>query len=1164
MTDFLLDSVSIALPISAVIALLLLAFRIAGHGLSAKCRHAVWLIIILRLCIPFGIQSLPTLFEVAIPQAAVTVSEPQDAAPTVTVPQNLPDTVYSYDTSSSVAASMPVEGPARKLLSPLEFAAWVYICGMIVFAAYKTFMYAVFAYGMKRSLYAPDGALKELYSGLSAKLGIKRTPKLCIGKVADSPMLYGLIRPRVVLPESVAGLPKTALTEILTHELTHYKRRDLWIKLAAEVAVAVNWHNPLVHIAATRLSRECELACDECTLDGLDEKSRREYVSVMLGIIKSCKKNSSTLTTRFNPKKNAVKERFTNIMDMTKKKRGIWIIALAAVASVIAGVVIGCTIKTNIDSPTDENSDIDFSGFDFGTVDSIYIRNGHTGEETTVTGNENIIVLTDFINKISGEAPISARGRYGFKYAVICYSGDEKVFSIGFPDVDADGISRFSYGVYESVGGFDYPGYYIMHGADETELNNLMRTFTYDVFVPQPDEFSGKTTVISDKSILPNNTIAEVYQTAAYDKNPHMGWLFSIVRHSGSELISDDDNPGGLRYFATDGVWYYALMRPTDVQADLSDAASAAEYEILSELADTVMEEFTSANGFTAINGYPNAAPVPESVQTDENTTIFMKTQNGEMSYEELLTYPEAQQVIVAQVNEILDGYNNGTLPNPIENYSESEPLRVSRIPDGVKLPKEIGWDDLDIYIGNVMFPDKPILPVYDDMYPCHIILPLGGHWNLCVDAVVTSFERPENSTMQLFDLSFYYGDLYDKDDLRTYGFTGPYIHSAALESAVNIALRNNYAGEAYTADNQNRGMSFTQLYYKLLLNDGRYVTLTFDIRRENGIESYVFVKADEFDTVSASPYDIFVRYGIWIISPFQYLTESQRSQIDTELKSAARLLNTPAFAELFAEGKVIESGTLSIRIGFDDDNGHTIAATLVRFAASGDNISELTIKESDTWDDLPWKCVNCTIDGRSASEPVPEEEVVPEPITPDEKFAEILPAHLLEYADGSSLDAEVKAALDAAFTLKYNFDSFDFPKTGDKAIEETGNIETYWLLDTSVIPDVKTYANKFYATFSLGYMSQYEPDFETWLTSGDMPYFKTVGGKLLVLDSYKGVPVRFYGSEAVITAASGDTVTAAVPGIDIGGGYYTCAVTLVREDGVLKIDRISNYKNIY
>ncbi len=1200
MTDFLLDSVSIAFPMSVVIALLLLAFRIAGHGLSAKCRHAVWLIVILRLCTPFGIQSLPTLFEVAIPQAAVTVSEPQDAVPTVTVPQNLPDTVYSYDTSASVAASMPVEGPAHKLLSPLELAAWVYICGMIVFAAYKTFMYAVFAYGMKRSLYAPDGALKELYSDLSAKLGIKRAPKLCIGKVADSPMLYGLIYHRVVLPESVADLLKTALTEILTHELTHYKRRDLWIKLAAEVAVAVNWYNPLVHIAATRLSRECELACDECTLDGLDEKSRSEYGSVMLGIIKRCKKNSNTLTTRFNPKKNAVKERFTNIMDMTKKKRGIWIIALAVILCAATGIIIGCNTKVS-DNPSFEvvmmesymtTDSIKLTVFlpDSGSSDDIVFD--INGIEYTVakflTSDNTVFYFADReddgMNSVALIIPQDAAGVVELHMRP--EDGNELVFMsetaaftkllnfIGFnasADIAVDKLENVRYNVnIDSKHGIT-ADFILPEGFSLTDYNAA----------PIAEGISANMYGAGLNSITCNGEIVggidfndyTVYPDTPEDRYFHMvysGFMNSTMCDWDGGYTPVSDN--GTTHTATDRVRWSIPSDGGKVRDEFTIPTILAyddatlKYVVIYfnrdyDISDADLRSI--AESVEIISSEPATIAEPAS-PTDENATIFMKTQNGEMSYEELFTYPEAQNVIVAQVNEILNDYNNGTLPNPIENYYESEPFRVSLIPDGVKLPKKIGWDDLEIYIGTIVFPDKPILPVYDDMYPCHIVLPLGGHWNLCVDAVVTSFERPENSTMQLYDLSFYYGNLYDKDDLRTYGFTEPYIHNTALESAVSSVLRNKYAGEAYTADNQNRGMNFMQLYYKFLLNDGRYMTLTFDIRRENGIESYVFVKADEFDTVSASPYDIFVRYGIWIISPFQYLTDSQRSQIDTELETATGLVNIPTFSELLDGGRVIEGGTLSMRIGFDDSEGRKVEARFVRFTASGEDISELTIKESDTWDDLPWKCVSCTIDGRSASEPVPEEEVVPEPITPDEKFAEILPAHLLEYTDGSALDAEVKATLDAAFTLKYNFDSFDFPKTGDKAIEETGNIETYWLLDTSVIPDVKTYADKFYTAFSLGYMSQYEPDFETWLTSGNMPYFKTVGGKLLVLDSYKGVPVRFYGSEAVITAASGDTVTAAVPGIDIGGGYYTCAVTLVREDGVLKIDRISDYKNIY
>lgn len=1220
MTDFFLNSISAALPMSAVIALLLVLLRLYGRRLSAKCRRAIWLIVILRLCVPFGVQSVPALFEITVPEELTSEAEAA-ASETVNIPQNLPVPAVYHTAPPPVTVVTPETEPVLKLPPPLEIAAYVYAAGIILSAAYKAVLYAVYICGLNRSLYAAGEELSALYAEICAKHGIKRTPKLCIGKAADSPMLYGFIRPRIVLPESAAALPETALTGILTHELTHYRRRDLRIKLAAAVAVAVNWYNPLVYIAAARLSRECELACDECTLAGFDEESRREYGSVMLGIIKSCKKNSGTLTTRFNPKKNAVKERFTNIMDMTKKKRGIWIIALAAVASVIAGVVIGCTIKTNIDSPTDETSDIDFSGFDFGTVDSIYIKNGHTGEETTVMGKENITVITDFIKKISGEVPISARGRYGFKYAVIFYSGDEKVFSIGFPDTDADGISRFSYGVYESVGGFDYPGYYIMHGADETELNNLMRTLTYDVFVPQPEEFSGKTTVISDKSILPYNTIAEVYQTAAHDKNPHMGWLFSIVRHSGSELISDDDNPGGLYYFATDGVWYYALMRPTDVQADMSDAASAVEYEKLSAMAETVMDDFIAANGLdvyiskniyigsalsedtetiqkyinTLESQYLSVHALIKKLETENNSLLYMlnnqsdkmtkeekdalreeinncnnqinqcKAQASEidnqikalrarldnipdrqhsydtapdpgmapavetappvgeaidMSYIELLNNPEEREAIVAQMNEILDSYNSGTLPNPIENYAESEPFRVSAVPSGVKLPRSVTWDDLKVYIGSALFSDPPRLPAYDYMYPYHIVLPLGGYWNLCVNAAAAGSGQSENSAIRLFGLSFYYGDSYDSDDLQTYGFTEPYIHRASLDDTVNDVVAERYAGASYQTDWLNREMTFSELKSKLLFANGRYVALAFDIKRENGTESYIFTGADEFDIVGATPYDIFVKYinpNLSLITPSRFLTDKQRSQIYFELIAATGLSDIPTFEQLFAGGNVSVSGGSqpSMRISFTDSSGRKIAVTLIRFTESGEPFSPDMVTEETAWDDFEWKSVRCTIDGKPAGEqPAAENipEIVPE-IVPNveesnlldvqKRFAEILPAPDGEYHKNAVFVDEVRTALTNALALKY--------------------------------------------------------DFETWLTSGDTPYFKTVDGKLLVLNSYSGVPVRFYGADAVITAAGDDTVTAFVPGISISREYYICTVTLVREDGVLKLDKITD-----
>ena len=85
-----------------------------------------------------------------------------------------------------------------------------------------------------------------------------------------------------------------------------------------------------------------ELSCDESVLTGCDENTRAAYGEVMLDIIKRCRRNRGALTTHFNPRKNAVKARFTNILYGSGKKRGLWLIAICLVLCLIAGAIVAC------------------------------------------------------------------------------------------------------------------------------------------------------------------------------------------------------------------------------------------------------------------------------------------------------------------------------------------------------------------------------------------------------------------------------------------------------------------------------------------------------------------------------------------------------------------------------------------------------------------------------------------------------------------------------------------------------------------------------------------------------------------------------------------------------------------------------------------------------
>lgn len=86
----------------------------------------------------------------------------------------------------------------------------------------------------------------------------------------DTPMLMGLWRPCILLPE--VELEEQQLRYVLLHELSHRRRRDLWLKFLLLVAKAVHWFNPLVWWMARRASADIEVACDADVLRLHDTK----------------------------------------------------------------------------------------------------------------------------------------------------------------------------------------------------------------------------------------------------------------------------------------------------------------------------------------------------------------------------------------------------------------------------------------------------------------------------------------------------------------------------------------------------------------------------------------------------------------------------------------------------------------------------------------------------------------------------------------------------------------------------------------------------------------------------------------------------------------------------------------------------------------------------
>ena len=97
-----------------------------------------------------------------------------------------------------------------------------------------------------------------------------------------SPMLFGLFRPRLLLPLHLRSFDCLQQQLIVEHELTHWRRRDVHWMSAGLVLETLLWFNPVMRLLRTQLSWAQELGCDRDVLASRPRVQRKAYASALV------------------------------------------------------------------------------------------------------------------------------------------------------------------------------------------------------------------------------------------------------------------------------------------------------------------------------------------------------------------------------------------------------------------------------------------------------------------------------------------------------------------------------------------------------------------------------------------------------------------------------------------------------------------------------------------------------------------------------------------------------------------------------------------------------------------------------------------------------------------------------------------------------------------
>jgi beta-lactamase regulating signal transducer with metallopeptidase domain len=223
-------------PISIQVAALAVGVavvdRLIRRRVWPQLRVALWMLVIARLVLP----------------------------PSLSSPVSIAGRFLSSAPSAPEAASLAIA--SSRAAAPL-FLVW--LCGVLASGAFDLARYrrlhrALMSERQPRRL---PRLLASQIESVAARLSLRRTPRVLVSRRYESPAVFGVLRPCVVVPERLArARDAVELEHVLLHELAHVQRRDLaWSTLLRALHV-LYWFHPAVWLARCELAGLRELCCD--------------------------------------------------------------------------------------------------------------------------------------------------------------------------------------------------------------------------------------------------------------------------------------------------------------------------------------------------------------------------------------------------------------------------------------------------------------------------------------------------------------------------------------------------------------------------------------------------------------------------------------------------------------------------------------------------------------------------------------------------------------------------------------------------------------------------------------------------------------------------------------------------------------------------------------
>ena len=296
------------------------------------------------------------------------------------------------------------------------------------------------------------------------KFNIRREVKVYINDELDTPITYGIFRPKIILQKSILK-DWDLLEHVLIHELVHIERFHILLSHLKNLIICLYWYNPLLILSLKYFEEDIEINCDKIVIEKIGDslENRKNYCQSMFKLIERQREND-----KFVLNLSPTKERMLTMKNWKKTLSGtftlifllfLYIPVFTNAIGVDENEVISDTegikeVYVNVDNRVEEIRDEEYENLDLDEIPINGLRSANIDEKRSLAGASSDF-YTFNMNSIFGKShngfTVRMSDMYcigGVDYTVIIQENGNLIYEARFDKstnlkIKANSVSRY-------------------------------------------------------------------------------------------------------------------------------------------------------------------------------------------------------------------------------------------------------------------------------------------------------------------------------------------------------------------------------------------------------------------------------------------------------------------------------------------------------------------------------------------------------------------------------------------------------------------------------------------------------------------------------------------------------------------------------------------------